>query len=210
MRLRAFACTPEVRGTCAPSLRGTCAQGDNYGRWRRVTPHSRRVGHSGRLVHNQAGGVNRHGLASESRRSPHPPASPECNVARHAQGEHTREQGSLCPQVPHTGHKNALRVPTAQGATSSDPRVSRFSRSRGPGGESALVATRATYQPAHKRPRAMRKKRSPRRRRSSHNWRTFWIMVLSLSLFFYFLAVGVSELFLLVLIAAWTNWCTRR
>jgi hypothetical protein len=35
-------------------------------------------------------------------------------------------------------------------------------------------------------------------------------MVLSLSLFFYFLAVGVSELFLLVLIAAWTNWCTRR
>jgi len=34
--------------------------------------------------------------------------------------------------------------------------------------------------------------------------------VLSLSLFFYFLAVGVSELFLLVLISAWTNWCTRR
>ena len=47
-------------------------------------------------------------------------------------------------------------------------------------------------------------------RRVRRNWRAFWILLVSLSVFLYFLAVGIYELFLLVLIAAWTKWCVRR
>jgi len=56
----------------------------------------------------------------------------------------------------------------------------------------------------------MKLKRLRKHGRVRRNWRAFWILLVSLSAILYFLAVGIYELLLLVLIVAWTNWCLRR